>query len=71
MAGKRTGKANLRLSVISALTLLASVAGLMETGCLGQLPEITDGAAPHRQRGCFAQAWSMSEVIRVWKLLAK
>ena len=27
MAGKRTGKANLRLSVISALTLLASVAG--------------------------------------------
>ena len=52
-----------------AAALLASVAGLMETGCLGQLPEITDGAAPHRQRGCFAQAWSMSEVIRVWKLL--
>lgn len=50
----------------TALALLASTAELMETGCLGQLPEIMDGAAPHAQRGCMAQAWSVSELIRVW-----
>ncbi|MBQ6246948.1 MAG: glycogen debranching enzyme N-terminal domain-containing protein, partial [Kiritimatiellae bacterium] len=49
--------------------LLASVAELMGTGSLGQLPEILDGATPHIQRGCLAQAWSVSEVVRVWKLL--
>ena len=53
----------------AAAALLGSVADLMETGCLGQLPEIMDGASPHTQRGCLAQAWSVSEVVRVWKLL--
>ena len=53
----------------TAAALLASVAELMGTGSLGQLPEILDGAAPHVQRGCLAQAWSVSEVVRVWKLL--
>ncbi len=52
-----------------AAALLASVAELMGTGSLGQLPEILDGAAPHTQRGCLAQAWSVSETLRVWKLL--
>ncbi len=52
-----------------AAALLASVAELMGTGSLGQLPEILDGAAPHIQRGCLAQAWSVSETLRVWKLL--
>jgi predicted glycogen debranching enzyme len=31
----------------------------------GQLPEIFDGDAPHEPRGCFAQAWSVAEVLRV------
>ncbi len=53
----------------AAAALLGSVADLMGTGCLGQLPEILDGAAPHVQRGCLAQAWSVSETLRVWKLL--
>ncbi len=39
-------------------------------GCVGQLPEITDGDMPHLQRGCGAQAWSISEWLRVWRLLA-
>ena len=29
---------------------------------LGQLPEIFDGDAPHRPRGCVAQAWSVAEL---------
>jgi len=48
---------------------LASMERLLNEGCLGQLPEITDGDAPHTQRGCDAQAWGASEALRVWKLL--
>jgi predicted glycogen debranching enzyme len=35
-----------------------------EEGCLGQVSEIADGDAPHTPRGCFAQAWSVSELLR-------
>jgi predicted glycogen debranching enzyme len=36
---------------------------LTEAG-LGQISEIFDGDAPHRPRGCFAQAWSVAEIMR-------
>ncbi len=52
-----------------ARAVLASAAALLETGCLGQLPEILDGDSPHIQRGCLAQAWSISELQRVWRAL--
>lgn len=32
--------------------------------CLGQVSEIFDGDAPHTPRGCIAQAWSVSELLR-------
>ena len=48
--------------------VLASARTLLETGCIGNLPEIVDGDAPHQQRGCGAQAWSVSELLRVWRL---
>jgi glycogen debranching enzyme len=38
-------------------------------GCLGQIPELLDGDAPHTPRGCNAQAWGVTEALRVWKLL--
>ncbi len=47
-------------------SLLTSIVPLLEEGCVGQAPEILDGDAPHRQRGCDAQAWSLSETLRVW-----
>ena len=50
---------------------LGSGIRLLSEGCLGQIPEILDGDAPHRQRGCDAQAWSVSELLRVWLLLQK
>ncbi len=31
---------------------------------LGQISEIADGDAPHRARGCIAQAWSVAELLR-------
>lgn len=39
----------------------------MYEGCIGQLAEIYDGYNPNQSRGCFAQAWSVSEVLRVVK----
>lgn len=38
-------------------------------GCIGTLSEIFDGDAPMAPRGCFAQAWTVAEVLRVWRLL--
>jgi len=32
---------------------------------LGQISEIFDAEPPHMPRGCFAQAWSVAEVLRV------
>ncbi len=32
---------------------------------LGQASEIFDADAPHRPRGCMAQAWSIAEILRV------
>ena len=56
-------------AVAAARAYLGSTQELMNKGCLGQLPEIMDGDAPHAQRGCDAQAWGATEALRVWKLL--
>jgi glycogen debranching enzyme/glycosidase len=58
-------------AVAAAKAYLSSMEQLMNEGCLGQLPEILDGDAPHTQRGCDAQAWGVTEALRVWKLLGK
>jgi predicted glycogen debranching enzyme len=54
----------------TALDWLASSVGLVSGGCIGHVPEILDGNFPHQPRGCDAQAWGASEIVRVWKLLA-
>ncbi|MHC4926105.1 MAG: amylo-alpha-1,6-glucosidase [Planctomycetota bacterium] len=36
--------------------------------CIGNISEIFDGDAPHTPRGTYAQAWSVAEVLRTWKL---
>jgi len=56
-------------AVAAARSYLASMSRLLHEGCLGQLPEIIDGDAPHAQRGCDAQAWGATEALRVWKCL--
>lgn len=39
----------------------------MQEGCLFHLAEIYDGAAPVMSKGCYAQAWSVGEILRVYK----
>ena len=56
-------------AVAAAKSYLGSMETLMKENCLGQIPEIIDGDAPHQQRGCDAQAWGVTEALRVWKLL--
>ncbi len=34
-------------------------------GCLGQISEIYDGTVPQFERGCFAQAWSVGQIMQV------
>lgn len=50
--------------------LRATTAALRE-GCIGQLPEIYDGLEPISSKGCFAQAWSVGELLRVYEALEK
>jgi glycogen debranching enzyme len=66
-------------AIATAKSYLSSAGKLLNEGCLGQLPEILDGDATcrdeaqrrlaHAQRGCDAQAWGVTENLRVWKSL--
>ena len=55
-------------TVRSQLEVLESA---MREGCIGQLPEIYDGLNPVSSRGCFAQAWSVGELLRVYEKLER
>lgn len=40
-----------------------------EDGCIASISEIFDGDPPHKPKGCFAQAWSVAELIRACQLI--
>ena len=42
---------------------------LSNDGCMGSISEVFDGDPPHRPGGCFAQAWSVAEVMRAFLLI--
>lgn len=48
---------------------LESITAALREGCIGQLPEIYDGERPVSSKGCFAQAWSVGELLRVYEAL--
>ena len=48
---------------------LAALEPMLREGCAGQLPEIYDGDFPSESKGCFAQAWSTGELLRVYEAL--
>lgn len=39
---------------------------LNREACIGSISEIFDGNMPHTPRGCFAQAWSVAELLRCY-----
>lgn len=58
-----------REAASSVREALAPMGAALREGCIGQLPEIYDGLAPSASRGCFAQAWSVGEMLRVYERL--
>ena len=53
----------------AAQRFLETLGSRMDTYGIGTLPEIYDGDAPQKPRGCIAQAWSVGEVLRAWREL--
>jgi glycogen debranching enzyme len=49
-----------------AQSYLNPIAEHLESACLGSISEIFEGDAPHNACGCFAQAWSVAEILRSW-----
>ncbi len=43
---------------------------LVEDACLGSISEVFDGDPPHRPAGCPAQAWSVAEVLRIYRMIS-
>jgi starch synthase (maltosyl-transferring) len=58
-------------AVNTAMACLLSMRDLMHVGCAGHIAEVFDGDAPHEARGCDAQAWSVTEALRVLDLLRR
>ena len=52
-------------SLEQARSWLRPLIDQMNEYCIGQIHEICEGDPPHRPVGCFAQAWSVAEVIRL------
>lgn len=50
---------------------LSGIEGALREGCAGQLAEVYDGEEPNTSEGCFAQAWSVAELLRVYEALEK
>ena len=65
MRSHRVGEKQEEKIVVSFITPMADH---LQDGCLGSISEIFDGDAPFIPRGAFAQAWSVAEILRAWKL---
>lgn len=52
-----------------ARSCLRPIANLLTDACIGSIAEVYDGDPPQRPNGCPAQAWSVAETLRVWRLL--
>lgn len=49
------------------ISQLEAVSAAMAEGCLGQISEIYDGLTPDTSKGCFAQGWSVGEILWAYK----
>jgi predicted glycogen debranching enzyme len=51
-----------------ARKLLEGFLSHFDEACVGSISEVFDAVPPFHARGCIAQAWSVSEVLRCWVL---
>jgi glycogen debranching enzyme len=52
-----------------ARQMLAAAMENLQVSGMGFINEIFDAEPPHAPRGCIAQAWSVAELLRVYKLI--
>lgn len=52
-----------------AAALLAPMADQLAIGGISTISEVFEAEAPHPPRGCIAQAWSVAETLRAWRLI--
>ncbi len=57
------------ITVKTIYRMLKTTEATLYEGCLGQIAEVFSGENPTSSEGCFAQAWSVSEILRVYKEL--
>lgn len=50
----------------TALRFIKPFKDHLHDACVGYISEIFDGDEPHIPRGCFAQAWSVGEILRAY-----
>jgi predicted glycogen debranching enzyme len=50
---------------------LAPLLAHLDDAGLGHLPEVADGDVPHRPGGCFFQAWSVGEALRLDRVVLR
>ncbi|MGQ0507090.1 MAG: amylo-alpha-1,6-glucosidase [Myxococcaceae bacterium] len=55
-------------STVATESIMQGLCAQLRTTCAGQVSEIFDATPPFRARGCFAQAWSVAEFLRVWRV---
>lgn len=56
-------------AVLTVRRQLESMVSCLSEGCLGHIAEVYDGVKPTVSKGCFAQAWSDGELLRVYAKL--
>jgi predicted glycogen debranching enzyme len=52
-----------------AMSFLEPMFGHIKTGGLGTASEIFDGDPPFEPNGCIAQAWTVGETLRAWRVI--
>ncbi len=53
------------------LPLLLPLVKQLWSDCLGTISEVAEPEAPYTPGGCFAQAWSVAELLRCWLLVSQ
>ncbi len=53
----------------AVLPLLSPLVRHLWEGCLGSVSEVAEPEQPFTPAGCFAQAWSVAELLRAWLAL--